>query len=45
MVQAPDPKVFAQVAHAHWALKDWPAMRRVLALARQHWPGDERFCF
>lgn len=45
MVQAPDPKVFAQVAHAHWALQDWPAMRQVLALARQHWPGDERFCF
>ncbi|MFM8899973.1 MAG: hypothetical protein ACKOF9_08500 [Burkholderiales bacterium] len=45
MVQAPDPKVFAQVAHAHWALQDWPAMQQVLALARQHWPGDERFYF
>lgn len=40
-----DPKLVAQVAHAHWALKDWPAMQSVLNEARRRWPVDERFYF
>jgi len=45
LAQAPDPKLFAQVLHAHWALGDLRAMQRTLALARQRWPADERFFF
>lgn len=35
MVQSPEPMVFALVAHAHWALKDWGPVVACCSTARR----------